>query len=440
MKICLLSLLTSMSFFLSIAQEMIGEYGHKNLIPIVFDGFADNQGNVAVHYIRRVDLAIPQDDLEKISYANKVYRSCFVFPTVKGGKKIELAYAFTIQAVGYTDTHFVICLMKRNDLRKVKQSSVTLVLTDKGGITPFRSKDIDLQGEKDVFFFDNEGVIYSISYVKKTGSIRIRRIKEFEIEIFDYPIANGEEEALSGELVFCSDNRETGYLPTPMNGKVFMLEDKIFIAYQDGNKERNVDLVEFSLNPASMTVRVLNSTGTEKLAFYPFNGQLFVYGAEDHQAELTVWNILSEQMVKRFSSSSDSRLQAGDCMTFTGFQWAKEKKMYESCTDKQKQELISSKGIWFQLWKTGGKPLRLTYGKMTSVDDDIDAYKYVDSFIDPETLEFTDDPGPSPGRKLWDYSFQLRKSKKGNYFLCYTDHGTYLIWYEPKTDTFTVWK
>lgn len=437
MKNCLLFLLTTFSFLLSSAQEMVGEYGHKNLIPIAFDGFADEKGNVVVHYIRRVDLAIPQDDLEKVSYANKVYRSCFVFPTAKSGKKIELAYAFTIQAIGYTDTHFVMCLMKRNDLRKVKQSSVTLVLTDKGGITPFRSKDIDLQGEKDVFFFDNEGVIYSISFVKRSSSIRIRRIKEFEIENFDYPVTNGEEEALSGDLVFCSDSREAGYLSTPSNTKVFMLDDKIFLAYQDGKRGKGINLISFTLNPSSLTFIPTDLSGAENFGFYPFGDQLFVYSAQDHQPELTIWDIRSNKIVKKVSTSTGNKLLTGDCLLFSGFSKSEEMKLNEECSDKQRQELISSKGLWFQLWRTAGKPLRLTYGNMTALGNDLYRYKYLCSFVDPDSLEFTNDPGPSQARKLRGYSLL---DKKADYSLIYTNHGSYLIGYSPKTDTFTVWK
>lgn len=429
MKRCLLSLLTSLSFFFSIAQEKVAEYRGENLFPIVFDGFADNQGNTGIHYIKRTGLNSADDNV-------KGYSSCFVFPNAR--RPIELPSAFTIQAVGYTATHFTLCLMKRNNLRKVPQSKVTILMTDKGAKTQFRSAEIDLEGEKNPVFFDHNGIIYSISYVKKAKVIRVRRIEGLTIQEFDSPTKANEDEALNDHLAIDANDRGSDYVPAYVSSRGFVANDKLTITHLKKGKDGFLELLEVGLASASLAVYRVDYSPTSKTRCFPIDGHLLIYEPAERSAEIAIWDIQAKRFSRKFSTKDDPGLMSGDCFVGTGIGRVME--TVEQCTEAEKATLFSSGVPWFQVWQTPARTLRLTYGSYTWVNEEVDKYRYLSICVDPKTFEVGECSGPSQENILKNFAYVERKGKMGEYYLYFASGNTYLFGFDNKTDTFTVWK
>lgn len=431
MKRCLLSLLASLSFFLSVAQETVAEYRGENLFPIAFEGFADNQGNAGIHYIKRTGLNSAEDNV-------KGYSSCFVFPTKNAGRPIELPSAFTIQAVGYTATHFTLCLMKRNNLRKVPQSKVTLLMTDKGAKTQFRSAEIDLEGEKNPVFFDHNGIIYSISYVKKAKVIRVRRIEGLTIQEFDSPTKANENEVLNDHLAISANDRESDYVPAYVSSRGFVTNDKLTITYLKTGKERFLGVLEVGLASASLAVYRVDYSPTSKTRCFPMDGHLLIYEPAERSAEIVIWDIDARQVIRKLSTTDEPSFVSGDCFLATGIGRTLESVV--KCNEEEKLAIFSAGVPWVQTWQTPTRALRLTYGNYTWVSEEIDKYRYLSVCVDPRTFEVVEDPGPSQETIFKNFAYVERKGKMGEYFLYFAAGHTYLFGFDNKTDTFTVWK
>jgi hypothetical protein len=418
------------------AQDKVFEVVDKDMNPREIELLGTGKDDIIIHYIRHN---------KATGYEAKVHNSCLLFPAGRPNR-ITLPYSLDIRGVGYTNDFYTFIGTHRNGRVIVEDGRVTVFKIDKQGRQTVKGfKDLDLQDEYDRFLFSEGGAIYVITSIKKQPRIRIRRILDLDVEIFDFAMSK-DQIGFWGSTTVYIPPAQTDPIPADIDLKVFIRDGRVVIADRNPKAspaEAMLTLYEFSLsNPATFTSRPINLPGSrERLAVAPVGDRLFLYETAGRTAKVHIMDFKTLQVLKTFSSDEpNSPMLLGDLYKTGAYGKNYEKRKDGEGTAERKLDLITRLRPWIQAWPVDEMHVKVSFGDYT-MSGTLKEFNYLNLILNPATFEVAkDNPAPSRRQFLLEKLYGERDTSYDLFGTYYSLENSYTMKYDLATGTLTVWK
>lgn len=426
------------SYRTSCAQDKAFEWEDESLNPRQIQLLGTENNELVIHYIQHN---------KATGYEAKVYKSYLVFPRdgLFKPRKIALPYSMNVKGIGYAGDFYFLIAAHREGFMDIPDGKVTIFKVDKEGISISGIMDVNMDGERDRVIFSEGGINYTISTIKKPSRIRIRRIKEFNIEVFDFPVQKEQLLSLSESVVVPQAQSEIS--PSIPNQKVFIRNGKIMIASRStGATEKGgmLSLHEFPLtNPPTINTRTMIPPGTRgKFDFFPFGESMLLYEIDERGAKIDIMDMNTLKVLKSFSTDEPGAPMLKGKLCETGIFGRNNEVFRKEESEKEKLSLITRFRPWIQAWPVNDSNVKISYGDYSSKGERQQyEYVYLNLFLNPVSLEIVDqDPGPTKRQILLDQLFGERKLKIENTTTFYSKGAAFVLEFDDARNSITIWK
>lgn len=410
------------------AQDKFFEMVDKDLSPRVIQLFGTENNELLIHYIQHN---------KATGYTTKIHKSYLIIPGTLP-QRIALPYSLDVKGLGYNNDFYFLIALHREGLYVAPDAKIAMYKVAKLGQSINGMMDLSLEGEDNKFIFSEGGAIYVITSIRKPSKIRIRRIKEFNIEIFDYPI-DKDKIFLSSDVSHVPQ-AQAEITPSP-NLKVFLRNGKVMMAIRDRNavsKGSSLDLYEFSLtSPATFKSRQIVPAKTRgKFEFFPYGERMLLYETNDLSAKIDILDMRTLHVVKSFSTDEPNTPMLKGAPYKCGL-LSKYNETMISEGKASKLELIAKYRPWIHAWPVDASHFRISFGSFIPSFQ----YVYLNIFLDPVSLEISNAlPAPSRRQVLLDKIYGERRPTNENISVFCTQDNVYVLEFVSDRGAFTIWK
>ncbi len=413
------------------SQDKVFEMVDKDLSPREIQLLGTENSELLIHYIQH-NIAT--------GYDTKIHKSYLIVPG-DIPRKISLPYSLDVKGLGYNNDSYFFIASHREGIVVIPDGKVTIFKLDKSGQSVSGMMDLNLEGENNKVIFSEGGFNYVITSIKKPSKIRIRRIKEFNIETFDFPMEKDQISFLTSKALYVPQ-AQTEITTTPVNLKVFMRNGKIMAASRDRDAVFNdpaLNLYEFSLTspPTYKSHPIVVPGSGGKLDFFPYEEKLLVFKTNSSSAKIDIVDVHTGKILKSFSTDEPNNPMLKGAPYKWGFLG-----MYTETRindgEGNKLPMITKLRPWIHAWLVDAQHLKISFG------NHIPNYQivYLNIFLDPVSLDVSDSLPGAPTRRefLLEKISGERKPLRENLSFFYTKENPYILEFGNDRGAFTIWK
>lgn len=420
------------------AQEKAFEFAEKELSPRQIQLLGAESNDLVIHYIQHN---------KATGYDAKIYKSYLIFLSNESFKqrKVALPYSLSVKGLGYNKDFYFLLASKRDGFLEVPDAKYTIYKVSRADKSVMGMMDLDTGNESNIVGFSEEGVNYTVSMVKKPSAIRVRRIREFNVEVLDFAV--NKEDALSlGSDALYTPPTQSDINPSSPNQRVFIRNGKLMILSRSPlmiSKRMALSLYELDLaKPGQANIRPIAPPGTRgKLGFYALGDRLFLFEANESLSKVDIIDLNTLQILKSFSGDDPKGPLMKGTLCVSGAWGRLNEVPVDNVADEDRLEKITHNKPWILAWPIDDRHVKVSFGSHNSATGYAPQYTYMNFFLEPTSLEIsTDTPALSRRQLILDKLFGEKKVKPDNIATYYTKETTFVLEFDGDASAFYVWK